>query len=197
MKISALSAPRGAVALAYAKAWLRHSPRLIAALAVLAFVLIADTAHLAYELGRQTGATVHWRNDQLAALAVRLTVRPVAPVTAPAEPAPPAVAPQAPVALPVFEPAPIVAPCLTRHAKPTPCEQPAPHKPPSPHGSVAAAARSGASCPPPPLLPNATTTQPQPNTPTARAPQGAPLKPQPAPRQGRPAVNRCPMRTAT
>lgn len=117
MKTPVLSAPRGAVALAYAKAWLRHSPRLIAALAVLAFVLIADTAHLAYELGRQTGAAVHARNDQLAALAVRLTVRPVAPVTAPtietapAQPAPPA---EAPVALPVFTPAPIVAPCLTR-----------------------------------------------------------------------------------
>jgi len=108
------------VAFAYARAWLRHSPRLIAALAVLAFVLIADTAHLAYELGRQTGAAVHARNDQLAALAVRLTVPPTAteaPLTAPPiEPAPAQLAPpaEAPVALPVFTPAPVIAPCLTR-----------------------------------------------------------------------------------
>jgi hypothetical protein len=121
MKIPALSAPCGAPAWQRrAIAWLRQAPRLTVALAVLLFVLTADCAHLAYELGRQTGAAVHARNDQLAALAVRLTVPPSATVpVAEIEPAPaaPVVPPQAalaPVALPVFTPAPIAAPCLTR-----------------------------------------------------------------------------------
>jgi len=76
----------------------RAAVRLAIALGVLAYCVGADCVALAYSLGRQTGAAVHARNDQLAALAVRLLApapapAPVAtaepePEPTPAEPAP-------------------------------------------------------------------------------------------------------------
>ena len=58
----------------------RAAVRVAIAAGVLVFCIAADCAVLAYELGRQTGAAVHARNDQLARVARRILV--------PAEPAP-------------------------------------------------------------------------------------------------------------
>ena len=77
----------------------RAVARVAIAAAVLVFCIAADCAALAYELGRQTGAAVHARNDQLARVARRILVpepvvaaepEPVVaePVVIPAEPAP-------------------------------------------------------------------------------------------------------------
>ena len=63
----------------------RAVARVAIAAGVFAFCIAADCAVLAYELGRQTGAAVHARNDQLARVARR--------ILAPAEPEP-APAPQ-------------------------------------------------------------------------------------------------------
>lgn len=69
----------------------RAAVRLTIAAAVLIGCILADLTALSYELGRQTGAAVHARNDQLAALAVRLLApapAPVAPVATEPAPAP-------------------------------------------------------------------------------------------------------------
>lgn len=74
----------------------RAAVRVAIAAGVFAFCVAADCAVLAYELGRQTGAAVHARNDQLARVARRLlapepvVAEPVVaePVVIPAEPAP-------------------------------------------------------------------------------------------------------------
>jgi hypothetical protein len=63
-----------------AHTYARAAVRLTVAAAVLAGCVLADCAVLAYDLGRLTGEAVHARNDQLAALAVRL----LAPAPAPA-----------------------------------------------------------------------------------------------------------------
>lgn len=83
----------------------RAAARLAIALGVFAYCVGADCVALAYDLGRQTGAAVHARNDQLAALAVRA----LAP-SEPAAPAPVATAEPAPEPAPApAEPAPTLA----------------------------------------------------------------------------------------
>jgi hypothetical protein len=84
----------------------RAVARVAIAAGVLVFCIAADCAVLAFELGRQTGAAVHARNDQLARVA-RRALAPADPAPAP-EPATPAPAPE-PVAIepaPAPEPAP-------------------------------------------------------------------------------------------
>jgi hypothetical protein len=83
----------------------RAALRLTIAAGVLAGCILVDCAVLAYDLGRLTGAAVHARNDQLAALAVRML--------APSAPAAPA-----PVATAAPEPEPTPAPVAT--AEPAP-----------------------------------------------------------------------------
>lgn len=80
----------------------RAVARAAIAAGVLTFCIAADCAVLAFELGRQTGAAVHARNDQLARVARRV----LAPAPAPVAPEPAAPAPE-PVAI---EPAPAPAP---------------------------------------------------------------------------------------
>ena len=92
----------------------RATLRITIAAAVLVGCVLADLTVLAYELGRQTGAAVHARNDQLAALARRL-----------ADPAPKP-APVAAVAPPAPAPAPRKAP------RPAPRPTPAAHQAPRP-----------------------------------------------------------------
>lgn len=84
----------------------RAVARVAIAAGVLVFCIAADCAVLAFELGRQTGAAVHARNDQLARVARRV-LAPAPALVAP-EPATPAPAPE-PVAIepaPAPEPAP-------------------------------------------------------------------------------------------
>ncbi len=64
----------------------RAAVRVAIAAGVLVFCIAADCAVLAFELGRQTGAAVHARNDQLARVARRI-LAPAEPVVA-AEPEP-------------------------------------------------------------------------------------------------------------
>ena len=92
----------------------RATLRITIAAAVLVGCVLADLTVLAYELGRQTGAAIHARNDQLAALARRL-----------ADPAPKP-APVAAVAPPAPAPAPRKAP------RPAPRPTPAVHQAPRP-----------------------------------------------------------------
>lgn len=92
-----------------ARAHSRATARVLIAAAVLVGCVLADCAVLAYELGRQTGAAVHARNDQLAALARRLATGERTPAPVPV--APQAVPAPAPVVTVAAEPAP---------ARPTP-----------------------------------------------------------------------------
>ena len=104
----------------------RAAVRISIITAVFIGCILADLAVLSYNLGRQTGAAVHARNDQLAALAVRLlapTDRPApAPLTAPTI--------QAPIAAP---PRPVVAvasaPVPQRPARPAAVARPMPAPP--------------------------------------------------------------------
>ena len=57
--------------------------RIAVAVAALLFCVAADSAALAYELGRQTGQAVHERNDQLAGLFRRVLAPTPAPVATP------------------------------------------------------------------------------------------------------------------
>lgn len=89
-----------------ARAHSRATARVLIAAAVLVGCVLADLTVLAYELGRQAGAAVHARNDQLARVARRVLAPAPAPVAP--EPATPAPAPE-PVAIepaPAPEPAP-------------------------------------------------------------------------------------------
>ena len=79
----------------------RAVARVAIAAGVLAFCIAADCAALAYELGRQTGAAVHARDDQLASVARRILAP--EPVVAP-EPAPVVAAEPEPAVIPA-EPA--------------------------------------------------------------------------------------------
>ena len=97
-----------------ARAHSRAAVRVLIAAAVLVGCVLADLTVLAYELGRQTGAAIHARNDQLAALARRL-----------ADPAPKP-APVVVVAPPAPAPAPRKAP------RPAPRPTPAVHQAPRP-----------------------------------------------------------------
>jgi len=97
-----------------ARAHGRATLRVTIAAAVLVGCVLADLTVLAYELGRQTGAAIHARNDQLAALARRL-----------ADPAPKP-APVVVVAPPAPAPAPRKAP------RPAPRPTPAVHQAPRP-----------------------------------------------------------------
>lgn len=84
-----------------ARVYTTAAARIALAAAVLAGCILGDCAVLAYELGRQTGAAVHQRNDELAALAVRLLAPQEPPTAAPApEPAPAEPAPQPPTPQP-------------------------------------------------------------------------------------------------
>ena len=80
----------------------RAAVRIAVAAGVLVFCVAVDCAVLAYELGRQTGAAVHARNDQLARVARRILAP--EPVVAP-EPVAPA-APEPEPAVISAEPAP-------------------------------------------------------------------------------------------
>ena len=84
-----------------ARAHARATARVAIAAAVLVGCILADCAVLAYELGRQTGAAVHARNDQLATFARRLATGERSPAPAPVVPVAPA-----PVVTVAAEPAP-------------------------------------------------------------------------------------------
>ena len=66
----------------------RAVARVAIAAGVLVFCIAADCAVLAFELGRQTGAAVHARNDQLARVARRVLAPPEPVVPEPVVPEP-------------------------------------------------------------------------------------------------------------